>query len=531
MALWLCCLDGDASTEVATSIDGWLLPTTLSPGRLVPPPLPWLGGAGRRPPLPFAIDCRLEGRFTPRQEGTAAAWLAPWLARPQALRLGGRPLLLLRGSRCLSHPHFGARRFRLGLEAAMARLGCDDGLLLACMEDDAVTCADAVLNPTGDPDQPPPRPFNYELFLRRAHNRRFSPHPWQIPAVFAPPAPLSDHYPNASAALYREWLQQQSAWSEFRCHDQPQAPVVITSWQGHRHWGNPQRPRVPPLPQLPQLPEPSESPGPAPATEAIGWGSLDPAHLAVCVHGFHLPVLERILEHLINARAAQGGVDLYLSVPHDRLEAAVALLQANGWPRVRVYAVENRGRDLAPFLLQLLPAVQRQGHRIFLKLHTKLSSHLDDGRPWGDHLLASLLDPTVLTTLVQRFAHQEQLGLLAPPGTLLPCCLNLGSNAPQLARLARLHGVDPRALLASSFIAGTMMAGRVACLEPLLRPSWSLEPFEPECGQTDGTLAHALERWIAVLVGQGGWRIEELPGAAGAVPGFGYAWVREPEDI
>ena len=49
-----------------------------------------------------------------------------------------------------------------------------------------------------------------------------------------------------------------------------------------------------------------------------------------------------------------------------------------------------------------------------------------------------------------------------------------------------------------------MMAGRLSALRPLLDLGLRLDQFEPEAGQTDGTLAHALERWIGVVIQQQG---------------------------
>ena len=69
-----------------------------------------------------------------------------------------------------------------------------------------------------------------------------------------------------------------------------------------------------------------------------------------------------------------------------------------------------------------------------------------------------------------------------------------------------------------------MFAGRVDLLKPLVNLGQQLSDFEPEAGQTDGTLAHALERWIGVLAHHQRFRVDELPGNSRAMPGFGYRW-------
>ena len=57
-----------------------------------------------------------------------------------------------------------------------------------------------------------------------------------------------------------------------------------------------------------------------------------------------------------------------------------------------------------------------------------------------------------------------------------------------------------------------MFAGRLSSLEPLLKLSSEFSRFEPEAGQTDGTFAHALERWIGVILHQSGLRMDECLG-------------------
>ena len=81
--------------------------------------------------------------------------------------------------------------------------------------------------------------------------------------------------------------------------------------------------------------------------------------------------------------------------------------------------------------------------------------------------------------------------------------------------------------LQQCFIAGSMFAGRLEALESI-QPStvdtlWS----EEEEGQTDGTISHALERWLPLIAAQHGWTIAQLPGQGeGMIPGFGYQMIQ-----
>jgi len=86
-------------------------------------------------------------------------------------------------------------------------------------------------------------------------------------------------------------------------------------------------------------------------------------------------------------------------------------------------------------------------------------------------------------------------------------------------------------VLSSRFIAGSMMAGRLEALRPLLEHTPSLDAFETEAGQTYGTLAHAYEHWIGVLGERHGWQVKELPGNAAAVPNLRYACAQHPPSV
>jgi hypothetical protein len=532
MALWLCCLDCEGTTSAsgpdprACGVRGWLLQADLSPHGLHQPPnweLFQRCGAG----LPFGLDCHLMAPFTPAQETRAAAELAPWLVREGSLRLQGRPVLLLRGAEQFSHRRFGPKGLRLALNRALRRLGCALPVLLVCWQNDPVHDADAVIDwAAGEGEQSAPSPLNYEVFLLDAHHRPFPTGPWRIPAVVAPADPSKSAFLNTSAELYNEWLELESSWSEFWLQGAADAPVVLGSWAGHQRWW---RAPQPPAHRLETILIPSAATR-APRELESGWGSMQAHHLALVVHGFHLPVLRRILSRLPAGGGSDGlpSLDLYLTVPEDRYEASIALLRQLSWPRLQLFGVANRGRDLAPFLLKALPAAIANGHQQFVKVHTKVSSHLGDGKPWADHLLDSLVSPSFLQQLAGRLANNTHLGLIAPSGTVLPCTVSLGQNASHLLQLCKLYGIQPRSLLASRFIAGTMMAGRLEALRPLLKADLNLEAFEAEAGQTDGTLAHALERWIAIMAQAEGWQIEELPGSSEGVPSFGYIWAKHP---
>ena len=304
---------------------------------------------------------------------------------------------------------------------------------------------------------------------------------------------------------YSSWLDLVSHWSALLANGDPQAPVLIDSWTGHQESWSAGAMEPPPSPVA----------GLSALSRLIQWGEPCADRLALMVHGFYLDGLAAILERLPEALLPK--IDLYVSTPLERLAAAAAVLRRKGCLVVKLFGVTNRGRDIAPFLLQLLPAVLANGHRGFIKLHTKASPHLADGEDWGEHLIESLLDPSLLQGLGKQLQLDHGLGLLAPAGTRVPITLQLQNNGPHLLQLQRRSGMGGVELLGAEFIAGSMFAGRVDLLKPLVNLGQQLSDFEPEAGQTDGTprpgaliAAAHYQRFL----------VDELPGNSRAMPGL-----------
>ncbi|MFL0789029.1 MAG: rhamnan synthesis F family protein [Prochlorococcus sp.] len=510
-------LDALAGQGAANQIDAWVVVVKAQTDGTLRPELPLdqLLGTPTSGPR-FCLELHLPESLTPRSEERVAEALSAWLVAPQAACWNGQPLLLLSDCKGFSHPHFGLQRLWLVLQREFRKYGCFQRPVLI---GDSQAWSDAVVAVVQQPAAPQPL---YRQHLRQAH---YGPWPDRItiPCVSPPP----DLEKGASKDHYAEWLAQAGAVSCLYQDGSQQAPVLLQSWSGHQQWCS----SAGELPHL--LEQPLDQPfekltdsaaGPTGAEESLHWGTMQRQHLALLVHGFYLERLEDLLKRLPAGGYANGlpGIDLYVSTPRSQLRPAAELLRRLKWPRVQLYGVENRGRDIAPFLLQLLPAVLEHGHQLLVKVHTKASPHLGDGEPWREHLLDALLRPEALLEIVARFQQDSQLGLLAPAGTLLPCSVALYPNQAHLLALLKQSERSGRWLLQQRFIAGSMMAARVEAMAPLTLMGLKLKDFEEELGQTDGTLAHACERWIGATASAEGWSLEVLSGDTRSVPGFGF---------
>ena len=224
-----------------------------------------------------------------------------------------------------------------------------------------------------------------------------------------------------------------------------------------------------------------------------------PARAAVCLHLFYPE-----LWPLFRAQCQ------LIPEPWDLFVTAPAFAATKAWhdivrdqPRVRFLPVPNRGRDIAPWL-QLLRSGALDGYEAVCKLHGKRSPHMQGGGDvWRDEMLQALLGSFAnVQRILDRFFMQPELALLGPACSqrALGAAADWSKNRRNVQLLSRrlgLDAVDAKQL----FFAGTMFWFRSAAFEALRSSSLNLADFPREMGQTEGTLAHAMERLVSATAG------------------------------
>jgi lipopolysaccharide biosynthesis protein len=226
-------------------------------------------------------------------------------------------------------------------------------------------------------------------------------------------------------------------------------------------------------------------------TELIKRRRLDDRKpIGVAMHIFYMDVFDEILGYLENIRSVS--LKLYVTTTPENL-GSVRKKLAGQRHDFTLIPVENRGRDILPFL-RILPQIVNAGHELLIKIHTKKSSHREDGDLWRRDLLEKLLtDPAIIDSL-EFLEYNPGVGILGPTGHIVPMSYYWGSNETRVNALAARMGVDAHRLQSLNFVAGSMFIARVRALMPLLNLGLCEHDFELETGQIDGTLAHAVER-------------------------------------
>jgi lipopolysaccharide biosynthesis protein len=223
--------------------------------------------------------------------------------------------------------------------------------------------------------------------------------------------------------------------------------------------------------------------------------------VAVVVHVYYPELWSELAERIHRIPVP---VDLVVTLTQGRSEGLADRIVAE-FPDVVFEVLPNRGRDMWPFV-HVLELGLVGDHDAVLKLHTKASVHRVDGAAWRARLLDSLCpSPERITLMLELFRRDPALGMIAPAGGVLGREF-WGSNALLVEALAARTGVgvDPDR---TWFPGGSMCWAQPAPLLRLRDAGLTIEDFEHEAVSIDGTTAHALERFIGVLVRAAGQRV------------------------
>lgn len=238
------------------------------------------------------------------------------------------------------------------------------------------------------------------------------------------------------------------------------------------------------------------------------------APIVVFVH-VHYPDIWRDISALLVERLA---LPFRLVLTSSRPQEEVSLPRTPALVSARFLPVENRGRDILPFLRAM---AETEDFDIGLKLHTKKSPQREDGAGWRTELLESLLPPAPEdSAIVARMRADRRIGVVTPAGFCLSARREVHVNWPSLHRVMLALGND----LAKSdlddvfFAAGSMFWFRRSALAPLADPKLP-ELFEMEEGQLDGTTAHAVERLFAVVARRQDYVSLAMPALTSSRPG------------
>lgn len=227
------------------------------------------------------------------------------------------------------------------------------------------------------------------------------------------------------------------------------------------------------------------------------------SRIAIHIHLFYPEMVELFAGYISNLKF---NLDLYVSTCSevDAVFVERTLRRLLPDKTVVVRNSPNRGRDLAPFLFAF-PEIW-ENYDFVLHLHSKKSPHTHFGQRWLDWVLRHLLGSSAyVQAAINCMERDPDIAMLFPDNYFeIKKFASWNGNETRTDSLLARLGVEANLPTYAHFAAGSMAWFRVASFRSLVQ-ELSLDDFETENGQEEGTLAHTLERVLpayAVATGQ-----------------------------
>lgn len=233
----------------------------------------------------------------------------------------------------------------------------------------------------------------------------------------------------------------------------------------------------------------------------IPFSSVSPAiapakKLAIHFHVYYIDLTKEALAYFEQFPVT---FDLFISCtsPED-LEYCISLFKhCSAIDDIQGKVVKNQGRDLAPLFCDFANAIAQYDY--FAHIHTKKSLGVNSiGDLWRkylfNHLLSAQTVPKILT-LLQSYS-------IVYPKTFdqisYDDCI-WGRSYIRSCELSMQMGLQKPIDGFIHFPVGSMFWAQVKAFESLFALNLTTEDFEVEMGQTNGTLAHCIERLLATI--------------------------------
>lgn len=200
---------------------------------------------------------------------------------------------------------------------------------------------------------------------------------------------------------------------------------------------------------------------------------------------------------LRGAIAKLNNVDVYVTVTNVDLAQTIAA----DMPSAIVELVDNRGRDVRPFLMTM-QRISHMGYRAVCKVHGKKSVYRTDGDSLRQQLFSTLINAELMT----RFDENDRLGLIAMASSMIKHNnRNMRDNQTLIDDLSLEMGIP---FVRDRFAGGTMFWVDPRAIEPILK--LRVNDFDIERGLADGTRAHAIERLFCNVCETQGYEVETV---------------------
>lgn len=231
------------------------------------------------------------------------------------------------------------------------------------------------------------------------------------------------------------------------------------------------------------------------------------SRIAVHAHIFFEDVCDEIISYTNNI---PENFDLYISTDSIEKMSYIQrkMLSKSDAESIEIMLAPNRGRDVAPLLIQMHNIASQ--YEYVCHIHSKKSLHTDFGTRWRRYLFDNLLySREFVSNIIRKFDKNRSLGIIYPVTfPELIKVLSKEGNKKYLKELSEKIHVDVIEEELNLFPAGNMFWVRSKAVAQIFEHEFMISDFPEENGQLDFTLMHAVERSWKYIVNYNGYESE-----------------------
>jgi len=239
------------------------------------------------------------------------------------------------------------------------------------------------------------------------------------------------------------------------------------------------------------------------ALEEEAFQKENGCRIAIQIHMYYMDVLDETILYL---NQMPYSYDCYVSTDTKEKQTQIQkAMQTRCKCRnfcVEVY--ENRGRDVAPLLMQMKNRICRYDY--ICHMHSKKTTTNDHGSEWRKYNYEHLLgNREYLKRIFYLFESEPDIGILMPETyPVLELQAEWGGNREGTAQLLRKLGIETELPEKPVFPVGNMFWAKTDAVRKLFAFGFGKKDFPAEAGQVNATPAHEMERaWIYLAADQG----------------------------
>lgn len=229
--------------------------------------------------------------------------------------------------------------------------------------------------------------------------------------------------------------------------------------------------------------------------------------IAIQVHFFYDDLIGEIINKTNNIPVL---FDLFISAYSlDKKNKIMNYIKHNSKSRnFEVMIVENKGRDIMPFLFQMKYKIKK--YKYIGHIHTKKSLFINIGENWRKYLYNNLLgNENIVKEILTDFENNDKLGFIFPENYYKALLLfgeqiNRQNKKNMKYLLNKLfHNFKLKIGKKIVFPVGNMFWAKTNAIFQIFNENFENEIPE-EFGQNDGTIMHGIERiWLYIVQSNG----------------------------